>query len=68
MRYREDALVNLAQSHAYTLQDKKQVLVQEGDGYIKDLLTPVISNLGLLLLKRQRSGHLYLAVNKCCSI
>ena len=29
---------------------KKQILVQEGSGFIQDLLTPVISSLGLLML------------------
>jgi len=45
----KDALVNLALPDI-PYKIKKQTLVQEGSGFIQDLLTPVLSNLGFLML------------------
>ena len=45
----KNALLNLVQPHI-PYKRKKQVLVQEGGSFIQDLLTPVISSLGLLML------------------
>ena len=45
----KDALFNLAKPDV-PYRKKKQILVQEGDGFIQELLTPVISSMGFLLL------------------
>ena len=45
----EEALCNLVDPKA-PFKTKKQVHVQEGSGFIQDLLTLVISSLGLLML------------------
>ena len=45
----KDALVNLAQRNV-PYKTKKRTLVQEGSGFIQELLTPVISSLGYLML------------------
>ena len=45
----KDALVNLAQRNV-PCKTKKRTLVQEGSGFIQELLTPVISSLGYLML------------------
>ena len=68
MHKENDALVNLAETDI-PYQTKKQTLAQEGGGFIQDLLTPVISSLGFLMLKKQgliilKVDHLYLNVNE----
>ena len=45
----KDALVKLAEANVL-FKVKKRVLVQEGGGFIQELLTPVKSSLGLLML------------------
>ena len=45
----KDALVNLAQRNI-PYKTKKRTLVQEGSGFIQELLTPVISSLGYPML------------------
>ena len=45
----KDALFNLANPHV-PYRKKKHILVQEGDGFIQELLTPIISSMGFLLL------------------
>ena len=45
----KDALVNLAQENV-PYKTKKSTLVQEGRGFIQELLTPVITSLGYLML------------------
>ena len=45
----KDALVNLAQ-RSVPYKTKKRTLVQEGSGFIQELLTPIISSLGYLML------------------
>ena len=45
----KDALVNLGDLDV-PYKTKKQTLVQEGGNFIQDLLTPVISSLGFLML------------------
>ena len=45
----KDALLNLARSNVL-YKTKKRVLVQEGSGFIENVLAPVISSLGLLML------------------
>ena len=45
----KDALVNLGELDV-PYKTKKQTLVQEGGNFIQDLLTPVISSLGFLIL------------------
>ena len=45
----KDALVNLAEVDV-PYKTKEQTLVQEGFGFIQDLLTPVLSSLGFLML------------------
>ena len=45
----KDALVNLGELDV-PYKTKKQTLVQEGGKFIQDLLTPVISSLGFLML------------------
>ena len=45
----KDALISLAEPNV-PYKKKKYILVQEGGGFIQDLLPPVISSLGFLLL------------------
>ena len=45
----KDALVNLGELDV-PYKTKKQTLVPEGGNFIQDLLTPVISSLGFLML------------------
>ena len=45
----KDALISLAEPKG-PYKKKKHILVQEGGGFIQDLLPPVISSLGFLLL------------------
>ena len=45
----KDALVNLAETNA-PYKTKKRILVQEGDGFIQDLLVPAVTSLGFLML------------------
>ena len=45
----KDALVKLAEANV-PFKAKERVLVQEGGGFIQELLTTVISSLGLLML------------------
>ena len=45
----KDALVNLAETNV-PCKTKKRILVQEGDGFIQDLLLPAVTSLGLLML------------------
>ena len=45
----KDALLNLASPNV-PYKTKKRVLVQEGSGFIEDLLAPVVSSLGFLML------------------
>ena len=45
----KDALISLAEPNV-PYEKKKHILVQEGGGFIQDLLPPVISSLGFLLL------------------
>ena len=45
----KDALISLAEPNV-PYKKKKYILVQEGGGLIQDLLLPVISSLGFLLL------------------
>ena len=45
----KDTLLNLAGSNV-PYKTKKRVLVQEGSGFIENVLAPVISSLGLLML------------------
>ena len=45
----KDSLVNLGELDV-PYKPKKQTLVQEGGNFIQDLLTPVISSLGFLML------------------
>ena len=43
------ALVNLAETNV-PYKTKKRILVQEGDGFIQDLLVPTVTSLGFLML------------------
>ena len=45
----KDALLKLA-GPSVPYKTKKRVLVQEGSGFIEDVLTPVVSSLGFLML------------------
>ena len=45
----KDASLNLARS-SVPYKTKKRVLVQEGSGFIENVLAPIISSLGLLML------------------
>ena len=45
----KDALLNLASPNV-PYKTKKRVLVQEGSGFIEDVLAPVVSSLGFLML------------------
>ena len=45
----KDVLISLAEPNV-PYKKKKRILVQEGGGFIQDLLPPVISSLGFLLL------------------
>ena len=45
----KDVLISLAEPNV-PYKKKNQILVQEGGGFIQDLLPPVISSLGFLLL------------------
>ena len=45
----KDALLNLASPNV-PCKRKKRVLVQEGSGFIEDVLAPVVSSLGFLML------------------
>ena len=45
----KDALLNLARPDI-PYKTKKRALVQEGSGFIKDSLAPVVSSLGFLML------------------
>ena len=45
----KDALLNLAIPNV-PYKTKKRVLVQEGSGFIEDVLAPVVSSLGFLML------------------
>ena len=45
----KDALVNLAETNV-PYKTKKRILVQEGDGFIQDLLLPAVTSLGCLML------------------
>ena len=45
----KDALLKLAEADV-PFKTKKQVLVQEGGGFVQELLTPVICSLGFLML------------------
>ena len=49
LMFYKNALLNIVQPHI-PYKTKKQILVQEGGNFIQDLLTPVISSLGLLML------------------
>ena len=42
-------LVNLAETNV-PYKTKKRILVQEGDGFIQDLLVPAVTSLGFLML------------------
>ena len=48
----KDALISLAEPNL-PYKKKKHILVQEGGGFIQDLLPPVISSLGFLMLQTQ---------------
>ena len=45
----KDALLNLASPNV-PFNTKKRVLVQEGSGFVEDVLAPVVSRLGFLML------------------
>ena len=45
----KDALLNLARPNV-PFKTKKRVLVQEGGGFIEDVLAPFVSSLGFLML------------------
>ena len=45
----KDALISLAEPNV-PYKKKKYILVQEGGGFIRDLLPPVISSWGFLML------------------
>ena len=45
----KDALVNLGERNV-PYKTKKKILVQEGDGFIQDLLVPAVTSLGFLML------------------
>ena len=45
----KNALVNLAETNV-PYKTKKRILVQEGDGFIQDLLLPAVRSLGFLML------------------
>ena len=45
----KDAVFNIAKANI-PFRKKKHILMQEGDGFIQELLTPVISGMGVLLL------------------
>ena len=45
----QDALVNLPETNVPS-KTKKRILVQEGDGFIQDLLVPAVTSLGFLML------------------
>ena len=45
----KDALVNLAETNV-PYKTKKRILVQEGDGFIQDLLVPAVTSLRFLML------------------
>ena len=45
----KDAFLDLASPNV-PYKTKKQVLVQEGSGFIEDVLAPVVSSLGFLML------------------
>ena len=43
------SLVNLAETNV-RYKTKKRILVQEGDGFIQELLVPAVTSLGFLML------------------
>ena len=45
----KDVLVNLAETNV-PYKTKKRILVQEGDGFIQDLLVPAVTSLVFLML------------------
>ena len=45
----KDALVNLAETNV-PYKTKKRILVQEGDGFVQDLLVPAVTSLGFPML------------------
>ena len=45
----KDALLNLARPNV-PVKTKKRLLVQEGSGFIEDVLAPFVSSLGFLML------------------
>ena len=49
LRSHKDALINLAERNV-PYKTKKQILVQEGGGFIQDLLAPFVTSLGFLML------------------
>ena len=54
----EDALVNLTETNV-RYKKRKRILVQEGDGFIQNLLVPAVTSLGFLMLwKRKRNYKL----------
>ena len=53
----KDALLNLASPNV-PYKTKKRVLVQEGSGFIEDVLAPVVSSLGFLIMLYKRGDAL----------
>ena len=45
----KDSLVNLAETNV-PYKTKTRILVQEGDGFIQELLVPAVTSLGFLML------------------
>ena len=45
----KDAPVNLTETNV-PYKTKKRILVQDGDGFIQDLLLPAVTSLGVLML------------------
>ena len=45
----KDAVVNLAETNV-PYKTKKRILVQEGDGFVQDLLVPAVTSLGFPML------------------
>ena len=52
----KDALVNLAETNV-PYKTKKRILVQEGDGFIQDLLVPAVTSLAFLMLQKRKRNY-----------
>ena len=52
----KDVLVNLTETNV-PYKTKKRILLQLGDGFIQDLLVPVVASLGFLMLEKGKRHY-----------